>query len=84
MESEDEWNPRFLAYCQSESKTTNEVLSVPGWGPRFINWNRCRILEFAKEHPEHIAFNTLGSEKAHKAYDAWLIEKFPINNNTKA
>lgn len=76
----EEWNPRFEAYARAlKFKTPQECSDAGHPKPvEFAEWNNKQVREFLQEHPEHEGFGTLGSTKAHAAYDAWLLEKYPI------
>lgn len=74
-----EWNPRFEAYSRALNfKTPGECFDAGHPKPQeFAAWNNEQVREFLKQYPEHDGFGTLGSKKAHAAYDEWLQKKFP-------
>lgn len=75
-----EWNPRFAAYTRANGFENPQdfIDQDPPTNIGFTRWNRDHIIEFAAQHPGHIFHGTLASMRAHAAYDAWLIEKYPI------
>ena len=75
-----QWNSRFCAFARSEGFQDPQAY-IDQKAPttmHFLGWNRLHLIEFAKEHPKHFAHGSLANEKAHFAYDAWLLEKYPI------
>ena len=71
----ENWNPRFLKYCESIEKKPEEVNSdtMPGWSVGFNEWIKRKINEFAQVKPEafyHGIYETMLTD--HKAFDEWL------------
>jgi hypothetical protein len=66
------WNPRYICYCRALGI---EPGSDGAW--EYALWNREQINAFLIEFPEHEAFGSLDSQKAHVAYDNWLEAKYP-------
>lgn len=74
------YNPRFVAYATAHGNSVERQLSHDrdewkgGSMTGFILWNRARLAEFSRAHPE--AF-MCGGLVNHSAYDAWLASGRP-------
>lgn len=70
-----DWNPRYVNYARAHGRTPEGMLAfdkqrLPGaCMMEFIFWNRARIVDFSKAHPECFI---AGGLKDHEAYDEWL------------
>ena len=71
----ENWNPRFVKYCESIEKKPEEVNSdtMPGWTIGFDEWLKQKMGEFAQVKLEafyHGIYGTILTD--HKAFDEWL------------
>ena len=82
--ADQQWNPRYAAYARAHGKRPEEMHAFDKLPGRchmyeFISWNNDHWAEFEKLHPEHFKFCPhICSDAGHIAYDAWLLEKYPI------
>ncbi|MFN9114348.1 MAG: hypothetical protein ACK5XN_30160 [Bacteroidota bacterium] len=76
----DNWNPRYLAYCNAYGHTPQTQVAIDraswpgGCMAGFILWNRSKIVSFSRVRPR--AF-FMGQLSDHKAYDNWLLSEHP-------